>query len=227
MPSPSAEAALAKARPHPVERWRDAWQMPFLLLLASCTGRSIYEDAERTVPLTKITSSSLPFSSLVSQQSGGEILLSPPDPKLNPDPVQVDFNPAPFLPDDTGAVTGWGGRAGAIEGLALNPVTGRLTGLPVASTTVFLRATTETGVEIDVVLGITLRTVLGDSSATSSQALNGTDDAAWLILGSPEDDTLTGGERSDDIRGGDGNDILDGGPGPDLFYGGAGIDTVS
>ena len=57
--------------------------------------------------------------------------------------------------------------------------------------------------------------------------MNGTDDAAWLILGSPEDDTLTGGDRSDDIRGGEGNDILDGRPGPDLFYGGAGIDTVS
>ena len=68
-----------------------------MLLLASCGGRSIYKDAERAVPLTKITSSSFPFSSLMSQQSGGEIVLSPPDPKLNPDPVQVDFNPAAFF----------------------------------------------------------------------------------------------------------------------------------
>lgn len=56
--------------------------MPFLLLLASCTGRSIYEDAERTVTLSKITASSkppgIPFSSLVTQHSGGEIVLSPP-----------------------------------------------------------------------------------------------------------------------------------------------------
>ena len=161
MPHPPADAVLAPIRPHrversPVERWHDAWQLPLLLLLASCGGRSIYKDAERTVPLTKITSSSLPFSSLVSQQSGGDILLSPPDPKLNPDPVQVDFNPAAFFPDDAGAVIGWDGRAGTIEGLALNPATGRLTGLPVASTTVFLRATTEAGVEIDMVLEITL-----------------------------------------------------------------------
>ena len=92
---------------------------------------------------------------------------------------------------------------------------------------VFLRATTEAGVEIDVVLAITLRTVLGDSNATSSRTLNGTDDAAFLILGSSEDDMLTGSNKSDDIRGGEGNDILDGRPGPDLFYGGAGIDTVS
>ena len=118
MPSPSAEAALAKARPHPVERWRDAWQMPFLLLLASCTGRSIYEDAERTVPLLKITASSkppgIPFSSLVTQRSGGEILLSPLDTNLNPDPEQVDFDPVPFLPADSGAIIGWDGRAGTI-----------------------------------------------------------------------------------------------------------------
>ena len=82
LPSPSAEAALSNARPHPVERWRDAWQMPFLLLLASSTGRSIYEGAERTVTLSKITASSkppgIPFSSLVTQHSGGEIVLSPP-----------------------------------------------------------------------------------------------------------------------------------------------------
>ena len=80
--SPSAEAALPNARPHPVERWLGAWQMPFLLLLASCTGRNIYEDAERTVTLSKITASSkppgIPFSSLVTQHSGGEIVLSPP-----------------------------------------------------------------------------------------------------------------------------------------------------
>ena len=136
MPSPSAEAALAKACAHPVERWRDAWQMPFLLLLASCTGRSIYEDAERTVPLSKITASSkppgIPFSSLVTQRSGGEILLSPLDTNLNPDPEQVDFDPVPFLPADSGAIIGWDGRAGTIEGLALEPVTGRLTRLPFA-----------------------------------------------------------------------------------------------
>ena len=118
MPFPSAEAALAKARAHPVERWRDAWQMPFLLLLASCTGRSIYEDAERTVPLSKITASSkppgIPFSSLVTQRSGGEILLSPPDTNLNPDPEQVDFDPVPFLPADSGAIIGWDGRAGTV-----------------------------------------------------------------------------------------------------------------
>ena len=57
--------------------------MPFLLLLASCAGRSIYEDAERTVTLSKITASSKPpgspFSSLVTQHGGGEIVLSPLD----------------------------------------------------------------------------------------------------------------------------------------------------
>ena len=67
--------------------------MPFLLLLAGCTGRSIYEDAERTVPLSKITASSKPpgisFSSFVTQRRGGEILLSPPDTNLNLDPEQV------------------------------------------------------------------------------------------------------------------------------------------
>lgn len=48
-----------------------------------------------------------------------------------------------------------------------------------------------------------------------------------LILGSSEDDMLTGSKKSDDIHRGESNDILDGGPRPDLFYGGAGIDTVS
>ena len=110
--------------------------MPFLLLLASCTGRSIYEDAERTVTLSKIIASSkppgIPFSSLVTQHSGGEIVLSPSGYELNPDPDQVDFDPVPFPPADSGAIIGWDGRAGTIEGLALEPVTGRLTRLPFA-----------------------------------------------------------------------------------------------
>ena len=38
----------------------------------------------------------------------------------------------PFLPADSGAIIGWDGRAGTIEGLALEPVTGRLTRLPFA-----------------------------------------------------------------------------------------------
>ena len=46
--------------------------------------------------------------------------LAPLDTNLNPDPEQVDFDPVPFLPADSGAIIGWDGRAGTIEGLALD-----------------------------------------------------------------------------------------------------------
>ena len=61
-----------------------------------------------------------------------KLYLAPLDTNLNPDPEQVDFDPVSFLPTDSSAVIGWDGRAGTIEGLALELVTGRLTRLPFA-----------------------------------------------------------------------------------------------
>ena len=57
---------------------------------------------------------------------------APLDTNLNPDREQADFDPVPFLPADSLAIIGWDRRAGTIEGLALEPVTGRLTRLPFA-----------------------------------------------------------------------------------------------
>lgn len=207
------------------------WDLALLLMLAGCSDTSRYAGPRDSVPLTRIadtaTADSLPFASIVPQARAPEALASPRDAVLNPEPLGLAFNPVPFLPANFGRVVEWSGRAGETEGMLVNPDTGILTGTPVASTTVFLRATNAAGERFDVVVPVTMRTILGDSSSNAPQTLSGTDDTAWLILGSTADDRLIGSNASDDIRGGDGNDILEGGASGDFLHGGAGRDRAS
>ena len=202
-----------------------------MLVLAACGGRSRLAEPRDPVPLTRIAETAddaaVPFSAIVPQRGAGEELTSPYDEVLNTRPQPLNFDPSPFLPEDFGRVIEWSGRAGETGEMMVNPDTGMLTGIPAASTTVFLRATNAAGEQFDVVVPVTVRTVLGDSARSEAQQLDGTDGTAWFVLGSTADDILRGSDRSDDLRGGAGNDILEGGGDADWLDGGSCRDTAS
>jgi len=203
-------------------RWREAerracrssdkWGVALTLILAACGGRNHYAEEDVSIPLTQITegiaTDSVPFAAIVPQRNAGNQYLSPKDARLNPEPVGLDFDPSPSLPEGFGPISAWTGRAGSIDGLAFSPRTGKVSGYPSVETTVFLQAVNAAGDIFDVVVPIVFRSVLGDSSRTTSQTLDGEDGTAWLVLGSSSDDILSGGDRPDDFRGGEGNDTV-------------------
>jgi len=72
----------------------------------------------------------------------------------------------------------------------------------------------------------TLANIEGAAGTVFSDDLVGSVQNNWLS-GRGGDDTVAGGEGADTLDGGDGNDTLDGGQGADLIYGGAGSDSLT
>ena len=193
--------------------------LPVILLLASCSDRSRYASPEAIVT----------NEAKVAEARHVKILYSPYDAVLNPAPTPVAIDLSAYI-QNTGIVdTVWAVHIGDMQGLTLRSDSGNLTGQPSASTSLTIRATKPDGTFEDVIVTVTFREVVGNSSATQNQTLSETKgaDIAYMILGGDGNDILNGGNNDDDIRGGDGDDVLKGGAGADRLDGGAGKDTAS
>jgi len=106
-------------------RSSDKWGVALTLILAACGGRNHHAEEDVSIPLTQITegiaTDSVPFAVIVPQRNAGNQYLSPKDARLNPEPVGLDFDPSPSLPEGFGPISAWTGRAGSIDGLAFTP----------------------------------------------------------------------------------------------------------
>jgi len=190
--------------------------LPVILLLAACSDTSRY-----AAPKAK--------EATVAEARHVKILYSPYDAVLNTAPTPVAVDLSTYIQGAGIADTVWAVHIGNMQGLSLGSDSGNLTGQPSASTNLTIRATKPDGTFEDVIVTVTVREVIGDSSATESQTLSETKgaDIAYMILGGDGNDILNGGNNDDDIRGGDGDDVLKGGAGADRLDGGGGKDTAS
>lgn len=177
--------------------------LPMILLLASCSDRSRYASPEAIEA----------NEAKVAEARHVNILYSPYDAVLNTAPTPVAVDLSKYIKGTNIADTVWAVHAGEMQGLTLRSDSGNLTGQPSASTSLTIRATKPDGTFEDVIVTVTIREVVGNSSATQNQTLSETKgaDIAYMILGGDGNDILNGGNNDDDIRGGGGDDVLKGG----------------